>query len=120
VTTSSGLPMRRGTASLPAETPSDASEFPQIRPGAQAAGAPDAAVPTALIFRCRRCGDTVATPHSAPRLALLRAITRRQTLTAHECDDGASGLADLIGTGPGRARCTGHDGKTTEGGHADC
>jgi hypothetical protein len=119
----SGLPMRRNRATLPSKTVPTENEFPQTRPAGPGVGRRDGAgpaIPTALLYRCRRCGETVAETHSAPEVALRQAIARGATLTVHECPDGASGVADLIGTGPGRPQSVVHDARPAGAANADC
>ena len=58
--------------------------------------------PTALVYRCRRCTGTLAEAHPDVDVAIRRAIETHDTLRVHVCPDGASGAAELIGTGPGR------------------
>jgi predicted RNA-binding Zn-ribbon protein involved in translation (DUF1610 family) len=57
--------------------------------------------PTHLLFRCARCGETVAEAHPDCGVALRRAIEHGHMATIHVCPDGADGVAELIGTGPG-------------------
>jgi hypothetical protein len=58
--------------------------------------------PTALVYRCRRCDGLVEEVHPDVEVALRRAIESGMALSVHACSDGAEGVAELIGTGPGR------------------
>ena len=58
--------------------------------------------PTHLVYRCRRCSETNAEAHPDAEVALRRAVEAGLLATVHACRDGASGLAELVGTGPGR------------------
>jgi len=58
--------------------------------------------PTHLVFRCRRCEHFIEEAHSDVDVALRRAIETGDLLRVHACSDGASGAAELYGTGPAR------------------
>jgi hypothetical protein len=58
--------------------------------------------PTHLIYRCARCGGTLTEAHPDVDVALRRAIETGDMLRVHGCPDLASGLAELVGTGPGQ------------------
>ena len=58
--------------------------------------------PAALLFRCRRCTGTLAEAYPDADVALRRAVESGDLLRVHVCFDGASGAAELVGTGPGR------------------
>lgn len=62
--------------------------------------------PTLLLYRCRRCDGLVEEPHTDVDVALRRAIESGDLLRVHACSDGADGVAELIGTGPGRPRAS--------------
>lgn len=55
-----------------------------------------------VLYRCRRCGELHEVPVQKPTVTLREAVERRTTLEIHDCADGALGVADLVGTGPGR------------------
>lgn len=59
---------------------------------------------TATIWACERCGDRFTKPCASPRIYVREAVERggNALLHAHDCDDGAVGVARLIGAGPGR------------------
>jgi hypothetical protein len=62
-----------------------------------------------LVFRCRRCGQTVTEDCAAPDIEIRRRIETGQTFTLHECPPamlgdglrggGALGLCELLGEG---------------------
>jgi hypothetical protein len=58
--------------------------------------------PTQLVYRCRRCSALVGERHDDAEVALRRAVETGALAIVHGCSDGASGLAELVGTGPGR------------------
>lgn len=58
--------------------------------------------PTHIIFRCRRCQELLEVPSAEPGAALREAIEHGSGLRVHACADGAHGVAELIGDGPGR------------------
>jgi hypothetical protein len=59
---------------------------------------------TLVVYRCRRCTELVTEAHDDATAALRLAVEAGAMLTIHECDDGASGVCELIGTGPGQRR----------------
>jgi hypothetical protein len=60
--------------------------------------------PTLLVYRCRRCDGLVEETHPDAEVALRRAIESGMAFSVHACSDGAEGVAELVGTGPGRPR----------------
>src|SRR5207244_1564180 len=58
-------------------------------------------VPTLVLHRCRRCSALLHSSHADATIALRRAVEAGELTTIHACDDGASGVADLVGCGPG-------------------
>ncbi len=62
--------------------------------------------PTLMLYRCRRCSELVTERHADATVALRRAVETGAMVTLHECDDGAGGVCELVGTGPGRPRET--------------
>ena len=55
-----------------------------------------------VLYRCRRCGELHEVPVQKPSVTLREAVERGATLEIHGCADGALGVADIVGTGPGR------------------
>lgn len=58
--------------------------------------------PTHVLYRCRRCGSDVVLEQPNPLIHVREAIEHRALVRLHDCADGAHGVADLIGSGPGR------------------
>lgn len=59
---------------------------------------------TLVLRRCRRCGLLIETANPTAVVTVREAVEGRWTVGVHECADGALGVTDLIGTGPGRPR----------------
>ena len=59
--------------------------------------------PTHVIFRCRRCGADALIEVPNTGIFVRESVEHRALHKVHDCDDGAQGVADLIGSGPGRA-----------------
>ncbi len=60
--------------------------------------------PTLLLIKCRRCDGLVEETHPDAEVALRRVLQTDMPFVVHECNDGALGVAEVIGTGPGRPR----------------
>jgi hypothetical protein len=58
--------------------------------------------PTLVVWRCRRCGCDENLPATNPLVTVREAVERGHVLRMHDCADGAQGVADLVGSGPGR------------------
>jgi hypothetical protein len=59
---------------------------------------------TLVLSRCRRCGLLVETANPTAIVTVREAVEHRATVGIHECADGATGVTDIVGTGPGRPR----------------
>lgn len=57
---------------------------------------------TALLYRCRRCADVLAIESEQASAELRTLLEAGAVARVHDCPDGAQGVAELIGTGPGR------------------
>jgi hypothetical protein len=58
--------------------------------------------PKLVIWRCRRCGELEELEALNPLVTVREAVEGGHVLRMHDCADGAHGVADLLGTGPGR------------------
>ena len=58
--------------------------------------------PTLVLWRCRRCGELESVSALNPLVTVREAVERGHVLKMHECADGAQGVQDLVGSGPGR------------------
>lgn len=63
---------------------------------------PPVPVVTCLLYRCARCSGLQTVERNDAARALVAAVESGRVWAVHDCDDGAQGVAQLIGDGPGR------------------